>query len=196
MSEAPRDPLDDLLASVPRDVRPERDLWVAIAAEIDPDRAGQSRRRRLRTVWQIAASAVLVIGSSATTYFVMRTHGPALTQGPASTQAQIEMPTPALTAMPAKFGPQELGADYEKTHAALEAQFERRIATLPPLTQGKLRRNLADLRRAAHDIAQTLAQQPANPLLQELLMSTYQSELQLLNQVNEMPTTASAKADL
>ena len=190
MSEAPRDPLDDLLASVPRDVRPERDLWVAIAEEIDPGRAGQSRRRRLRTVWQIAASAVLVIGSSATTYFVMHTHGQA------STQAQIEMPTPALTAMPAKFGPQELGVDYEKTHAALEAQFEQRIATLPPLTQGKLRRNLADLRSAAHDIAQTLAQQPANPLLQELLMSTYQSELQLLTQVNEIPATASAKADL
>ena len=28
--------------------------------------------------------------------------------------------------MPAKFGPQELGVDYEKTHAALEAQFEQR----------------------------------------------------------------------
>ena len=98
--------------------------------------------------------------------------------------------------MPAKFGVQEMGADYEKTHAALEAQFEQRIATLPPLTQAKLRRNLGDLRKAAHEIAQTLAQQPSNPLLQELLMSTYQSELQLLTQVNEIPATASAKADL
>lgn len=189
MSEAPRDRLDELLASVPRDVRPERDLWSAIQAEIDPSHAAP-RSRRMRTMWQIAASAVLVIGSSATTYFVMRA------QTTRSAQAQIEMPAPALTAMPAKFGVQELGADYQKTHAALEAQFERRIATLPPVTQAKLRRNLADLRKAAHEIAQTLAQQPSNPLLQELLMSTYQSELQLLTQVNEMPTTASAKADL
>lgn len=195
MSEAPRDRLDELLASVPQDVRPERDLWAGIQAEIAASDATRSdaipsRSTRVRTLWQIAASALLVIGSSATTYFVMRT------QAPQSVQAQTDMPAPALTAMPAKFGVQDLGADYEKTHAALEAQFEQRIATLPPVTQAKLRRNLADLRKAAHEIAQTLAQQPSNPLLQELLMSTYQSELQLLTQVNEMPTTGSAKADL
>jgi hypothetical protein len=189
MSESPRDRLDDLLAGVPKDVQPGRDLWSAIQAEIAPAQVVR-RSGRMRAVWQIAASAVLIIGSSATTYFVMRTH-----EMP-STQAQAEMPAPALTAMPANFGVQEMGADYQKTHATLEAQFEQRIATLPPVTQVKLRRNLAELRKAAHDIAQTLAQQPSNPLLQQLLMSTYQSELQLLTQVNEMPTTASAKADL
>jgi hypothetical protein len=190
MSEAPRDRLDELLASVPRDVRPERDLWATIQAQIDPTAVAQPPSRRVRTMWQIAASALLIVGSSVTTYLVMRAHAPQ------TIQAQVDMPAPALTAMPAKFGVQEMGADYEKTHAALEAQFERRIATLPPLTQAKLRRNLADLRKAAHEIAQTLAQQPSNPLLQELLMSTYQSELQLLTQVNEIPATASAKADL
>jgi glycerol-3-phosphate dehydrogenase len=190
MSEAPRDRLDELLAKVPRDVRPKRDLWAAIQAEIDPAQVAQPRPRRVRTMWQIAAGVLLVVGSSAMTYFVMRE------QAPQAVQAKVDMPTPALTAMPAKFGGQELGADYEKTHAALEAQFERRIATLPPVTRAKLRRNLGDLRKAAHEIAQTLAQQPSNPLLQELLMSTYQSELQLLTQVNEMPATGSAKADL
>lgn len=190
MSEAPRDRLDELLASVPRDVRPERDLWKAIQAEIEPIAAAEPRSTRRRTMWQIAASALLIVASSATTYVVMRA------KTPAPIQAQVEMPAPALTAMPAKFGVQDMGPDYQKTHAALEAQFERRIATLPPVTQAKLRRNLADLRKAAHEIAQTLAQQPSNPLLQELLMSTYQSELQLLTQVNEMPTTGSAKADL
>src|SRR4051794_19327618 len=142
MSEAPRDRLDDLLASVPRDVRPERDLWVAIQAEIGPTHVVQTRSKRVQTMWQIAASALLIIGSSVTTYLVMRAHAPQ------TVQAQIDMPAPALTAMPAKFGAQELGADYEKTHAALEAEFEKRIATLPPLTQAKLRRNLADLRTA------------------------------------------------
>jgi len=190
MSEVPPDRLDELLATVSRDVQPERDLWAAIQAEIAPAETSRPRSRQSRTVWQVAASVLLVIGSSATTYFVMRSHAPQ------ATQAQIDMPVPALSAMPAKFGVQEMGADYAKTHATLEAQFERRIATLPPVTQAKLRRNLADLRKAAHDIAQTLAQQPSNPLLQELLMSTYQSELQLLTQVNEMPTNASAKADL
>lgn len=194
MSEMPndpvRDPLDELLARVPRDVKPERDLWSGIHAQIASSAESEVRKHSFRGVWQIAASVLLVVASSATTYFIMREHNSQ------PVQAQTEMPTPALSAMPAKFGMQELGADYQKTHAALEAQFEQRIATLPPLTQAKLRRNLAELRRAAHDIAQTLAQQPSNTLLQELLMSTYQSELQLLTQVNEMPTAASAKADL
>jgi hypothetical protein len=192
MSSGPsQDPLDELLARVPRDIRPERDLWPGIQAQIALAAGSEVRKRSFRGVWQIAASVLLVVASSATTYFVMRDRG---TQ-PVQAQ-QVEMPAPALSAMPAKFGMQELGADYQRTHAALEAQFEQRIATLPPLTQAKLRRNLAELRRAAHDIAQTLAQQPSNTLLQELLMSTYQSEMQLLTQVNEMPTAGSAKADL
>ncbi|HEU4601762.1 MAG TPA: hypothetical protein VFS24_07325 [Steroidobacteraceae bacterium] len=190
MSESSRDRLDELLASVPRDVKPQRDLWAGIQAEITADGSTRRGGGSFHRVWQIAAGVLLIVGSSATTYFLMRDHAPQ------PTQAQVEMPAPALMAMPAKFGVQELGADYQKTHAALEAQFERRIANLPPLTQAKLRRNLADLRKAAHEIGQTLAQQPSNALLQELLMSTYQSELQLLTQVNEMPTAASAKADL
>jgi hypothetical protein len=189
-SESPRDPLDALLARVPRDVKPERDLWPAIQAEISTPAAVGVQSDRWRTVWQIAASVLLIVGSSATTYVLMRE------RAPLPREAQTEVSVPALTAMPARFATQELGADYEKTHAALEAQFEQRMATLPPVTQAKLRRNLAELRTAAHDMAQTLAQQPSNPLLQELLMSTYQSELQLLAHVNEMPTAASAKADL
>jgi hypothetical protein len=194
MTEAPRDPpherLDELLARVPRDVKPERDLWAAIQSEIAKPEIHQPRARSFRVVWQIAASVLLIVGSSATTYFVMHD------QARQPIQAQADIPVPALAAMPARFGTQELGAAYEKNHAALQAQFEQRIATLPPITQAKLRRNLAELRKAAHDIAQTLAQQPSNTLLQELLMSTYQSELQLLSQVNEMPAAGSAKADL
>ncbi len=97
--------------------------------------------------------------------------------------------------MPASFGAESLGADYFKARAALDAEFEQRIAALPPATRAKIESNLADLRRAANEIATTLAQHPSDPLLQDLLMSTYQSELQLFANVNEM-TTRTLRTDL
>ena len=75
--------------------------------------------------------------------------------------------------------------------AELDKRFQERLATLPPATRAKLESNLADLRRAAAEISKTLAENPSDPLLQDLLMSTYQSELQLLADVSELPTAGS-----
>ena len=69
------------------------------------------------------------------------------------------------------------------------------MATLPPATRAKLENDLADLRRAANEIASTLAQHPSDPLLQDLLLSTYRSELKLFADVNEM-TTRTSRTDL
>ena len=49
---------------------------------------------------------------------------------------------------------------------------------------------------AAAEISATLAEHPSDPLLQDLLMSTYQSELQLLANVSELPTAGSMRTDL
>ena len=83
-----------------------------------------------------------------------------------------------------------------KARAELDKRFEQRMATLPPATRAKLERNLAELRQAASEISATLAEHPSDPLLQDLLMSTYQRELQLLADVNDMPTPTSMRTDL
>ena len=57
-------------------------------------------------------------------------------------------------------------------------------------------RNLADLRKAASEISATLAEHPSDPLLQDLLMSTYQRELQLLADVSEVPVNTAVRTDL
>ena len=62
--------------------------------------------------------------------------------------------------------------------------------------RAKVESNLADLRRAATEISKTLAENPSDPLLQDLLMSTYQSELQLLADVSELPTAGSTRTEL
>ncbi len=98
--------------------------------------------------------------------------------------------------MPVSFGPEVLGADYMKARSELDKRFEERIKTLAPSTRAKLERNLADLRHAANEISATLAENPSDPLLQDLLMSTYQRELQLLADVSEVPVSHPVRTDL
>lgn len=200
MNQHPRDPLDEALASLPRDVQPGHDLWVGISAEIKPSESVSSRRRVTSSpFFRMAAGFLLVVASSITTYVITQQSAQKeVLQARQAAAAQLQQ-APALDAMPASFGGQEtLGAGYMRARAALDAQFQQQIATLPPVARAKLERNLADLRRAASEISATLAEHPSNPLLQELLMSTYQSELALLGSVGDMtaPTLKQAETRL
>jgi hypothetical protein len=191
-----RDPLDQSLASLPKEVPPSRDLWPEIAAAIrEPAAVVDSTRvprRPLRLWLQIAAGFLLIIASSVTTYFVMQRSMQRDTLQVQQEAARRLMEAPPLPAMPVSFaGAESLGADYLQTRAALNAEFQKRLAELPPAARTRLQNDLGDLRRAATDIAATLATHPSHPLLQQLLLSTYQNELALMSSVNEM-TAATA----
>ena len=191
-----RDPLDEALASLPEDVAPQRDLWPQIRAEIEKTPiAAPVRRSPAQATWfRLAAGVVLVLATSFVTYYVTRE---SMQQQVAQTAPEA-VPTPQVTGQPASFsfGPQRLGASYVNARAELDKRFQERIAALPPADRAKVERNLADLRRAADEISATLAEHPSDPLLQDLLMSTYQSELQLLANVSELPTAGSMRTDL
>jgi hypothetical protein len=191
-----RDPLDEALASLPEDVAPQRDLWPQIRAEIEKTSiAAPTLANRAQSTWfRLAAGVVLVLGSSFVTYYITRE----------SMQAQVvqvtpeAVPAPQVMGQPASFsfGSQRLGADYTNARAELDKRFQQRLASLPPAARAKVESNLADLRRAAAEISSTLAENPSDPLLQDLLMSTYQSELQLLADVSELPTAGSTRTEL
>lgn len=192
-----RDSLDQLLASLPREVPPERDLWQGIQAEIAKtpivtDSAPVVHFSRSRWM-QLAAGVLLVLATSLTTFVITRQ---SLQQDAVVQVANQPVPTPALNAMPASFGPEALGAEYLQARSDLNKRFEERIKALPPSARAKLERNLADLRQAANEISATLADHPSDPLLQDLLMSTYQRELQLLADVSEVPVSNAARTDL
>ncbi|HEY0943397.1 MAG TPA: hypothetical protein VGE08_25150 [Steroidobacter sp.] len=197
------DPLSEMLASLPRDLPPERDLWPGIQAEIAKtpivtDTAPVVHFTSSRW-FQIAAGLLLVLATSLTTFVITRQsmeRDPTVQVAREQQQPQVPMATAPLNAMPVSFGPEVLGADYIKARSELNAQFEARIKTLPPSTRAKLERNLADLRHAANEISKTLAEHPSDPLLQDLLMSTYQRELQLLADVSEVPVTHAVRTDL
>ncbi|MBL8270401.1 hypothetical protein [Steroidobacter sp.] len=201
MSNQPNDPLSQLLASVPRDVPPERDLWSGIQAEITKtpivtDTAPVVHFAASRW-FQLAAGLLLVLATSLTTFVITRQS----MQKDAAVQVapqQQQLPTAVapLNAMPVSFGTEALGADYLKARSELDKSFEERMKTLPPSTRAKLERNLADLRHAATEISNTLAEHPSDPLLQDLLLSTYQRELQLLADVSEVPVNTAVRTDL
>jgi hypothetical protein len=166
------DKLDLALSGLPRDIEPSRDLWPGIRAGMDAAPIVTRRKPAFGLVTQIAAGFVLLIATSATTYFVTRqslqpgatTHMTATTDG----NAVIE--------------------EYLRSRADLDRLFAARLAALPATTRAKLESNLADLRRAENEIVASLAQNPSDSLLHELLLSTYQSEAQLLADVSDIPS--------
>ena len=192
-----RDPLDQALASLPEAVAPERDLWPQIRAEIakTPIVAPASESRTQSTWFRLAAAVVLMVGTSFVTYYLTRQS----MQQPVAQTTPESLPAPQVDGTPASFrtfGAERLGAGYENARAELDKRFQQSLASLPPADRAKVEKNLADLRHAAAEISATLAQHPSDPLLQDLLMSTYQSELQLLANVSELPTAGSMRTDL
>ena len=97
--------------------------------------------------------------------------------------------------MPAAFGPgTRLDAEYVAARRQLTAMLEARMASLPESTRAKLEVNLAEMRRAADQINAALAEQPGDPLLEELLLKTYQDELAVLANVNQLTTALASTA--
>ena len=70
--------------------------------------------------------------------------------------------------------------------------LDQRIATLPPSARAKLEFNLGEMRRAADEINAALAEQPGDPLLEELLLKTYQDELAMLSNISQLTDSLEA----
>jgi len=182
--------LDAMLAKLPREVQPARELWPDIAAALDAPRSASrtshaAPRFHTGRRWQLAAAAVLLMtASSAITYALMQRSLQA--QVMQARQQTVQQMQPVLAATPASFGYQRLGPEYARVHAELDAQSVRYLRSLPSIERTKVERSLADLRRAARELSARLAEHPSDPLLQELLLSTYQNEIGLLTRVNDL----------
>ena len=167
--------LDAMLAALPRELPPEHDLWPQIAAQLTP-------RRATRRWLPLAAAAVLLVAASSliTAHVVRQSAAPV---------AQVAPPPASGTAVvrPAAFGPgHALDPEYVAARQQLAAMLAARIDRLPSSARQKVEDNLAQLHRAADEINAALALQPGDPLLEELLLNTYQDELAVLASVNQL----------
>jgi hypothetical protein len=181
--------LDARLRGLPLEVEPERDLWTGIAARLETGVAPVAvPARRPTWIWQAAAAVILVAGSSLLTASLLDRKAPAVQ----SARQPAAAPAPAVAAdgavaMPAAFGPAgKLDNEYLAARQQLTRVLDERIAALPPSARAKLEFNLGEMRRAADEINAALAAQPGDPLLEELLLKTYQDELAVLSNVSEL----------
>jgi hypothetical protein len=193
------DPLDSMFAELPREVQPSRDLWRGIKAEIAADAPRAARPLHMQRWFQLAAAVVLIVGSSVVTFFVVQSSMQAEMQAQVvlARSAVTRQMEPVLKAMPVRFdGHEGLGKSYEEARAQLDAEYAKHIQNLPPVVRAKVERDIADLRRSAREMSATLARYPSDPLLQDLLVSTYQREIQMLSDVNAMAASSAAGTDL
>jgi hypothetical protein len=180
--------IDARLRELPLEVAPGRDLWPDIAARIE-ERAtpAASATRRPAWLWQAAAAVVLVAGSSLLTANLLDRSRPVQQSAVPATPANGMAASGTAVAMPAAFGPAgHLDPEYVAARSQLTQMLDRRIATLPPAARAKLEFNLGEMRRAADEINAALAEQPGDPLLEELLLKTYQDELAVLSNVSQL----------
>ena len=178
--------LDDALRAslqrLPRSVEPERDLWAGIHSQISaitPPVIVPSQRRGISTRWAIAASLTSLGVGIFVTLGVQRQHAPVQQ---ASNKPASVMPATAQYS----FVPASTDAVRLKLRESCAAQ----LANLPPVTRAKVEKNLMLIKQAVSDIQSALAKDPGNSLLQDLLVSTYQNELDTLANVQALASTA------
>lgn len=160
----------DRVSQLPQDIAPARDLWPAIAAQLGsaesaPAAPAPSRRRFGRWSLGIAAGvALLGVG-----FLIGR-----------QTPDALAPVTPPMVAV--SFEP---GESYQKARAAQLEQLPARLAALSPESRRQVLASLETLRRSLDDIRKALGEDPANLLLQSMLVNTYQEEMRVLTTVNE-----------
>lgn len=183
--------LDAWLRDLPQRVEPRRDLWPAIEARLEP----RARRRAPAWAWPAAAAVLLVAGSSLLTATLLDDDG-ASGKMAATPGATVATPAEvAASAVPATYAAgSQLDPEYLAARRQLTAMLNERIANLPDSTRAKLEQNLAEMRRAAEQINAALAEQPDDPLLQDLLLKTYQDELAVLANVNQLTDALGSSA--
>lgn len=180
--ERDRDPVLKRLGSLPAGVEPPRDLWPGIEAAIASGRQ-QAAPKRSSLPWQWALAAGVAVAAVSALFTWIAVAPPAPTQ-----VAGVDTGTPAA-AQPVSFDRYaQLGPEYVATRAQLLEEFRNRLDTLPPETRDRVKQDLAVIQRAADDIDAALAEDPASRLLNQLLLSTYQQELNFYARVAGAPT--------
>jgi len=172
-------------AALPRSVAPPRDLWPDIARRVARERSW-SWAPAGRSPFVLAAAATVAIGL-ATVFWSG--------QAPARVRtAQIPAPTPEarLVAGTAGVSDPVLAAaerDYEAAaNALLEALLQRR-ARLQPEALAAVETNLDVIDRALAEVRQALVQDPKNPELSRMLVSTHRKKVEVLSRVVKLSTT-------
>jgi hypothetical protein len=141
----------------------------------------------------IAAALALVAITSTITVWVVDRQPPVIVS---------QAPAPAGLARPARtveatFGPEyALGPKFERARQQLSRDLDEQLESLSPETREVVNKNLAQIRQALAEINGSLADDPGNVLLQQLLMAAYQDEMAMLMEVNRMAQSLPTRKEI
>jgi predicted anti-sigma-YlaC factor YlaD len=171
-------------AALPRSLAPPRDLWPGIARRVARERSWSWAAARWRPV-ALAAAATVVVGL-----------GAVLWSGPSPSRVrtvQIPAPSPETTLVTGTVlvsDPVLAAAerDYEAAANALLEALQQRRARLQPEALAAVQANLQVIDRALAQVRQALVQDPANPELSRMLVSTHRKKVEVLSRVVKLST--------
>lgn len=78
----------------------------------------------------------------------------------------------------------------------MQAQLDSEMERLSPEARKEVEDNLAMIRGAIGQINKALADEPDNPLLQELLLQTYREELAMMQRVGGLTQHVMSRRDI
>jgi hypothetical protein len=167
--------LDELAQSVP----PSRDLWPAIAAAIEADKAAgvTSIQVQRRYGWRPAGAMAAAVALVAVGVLIGQSISPNDTRIAGNPTTQTD-PNVSRTAF-------QRDANYRKQREVLVAEVQKRLESMPAAERDKVAASLKTLSRSITEIEAALGRDPANALLQELLVSSCQEEMRALTAVHE-----------
>ena len=163
MNDRQQESLDRLIANLPRDVTPSRNLWPGIVVRL-------VRSPRRAPPLALAAGIVVAAACLASlfTWAVLQSRSaPRLLQTEVA-KGSFEEPT---------------DAKYVLARDMMQKTFRERLALLEPATRAKIETSLAVIRQAHEDIRKALAADPESPVLEQLWESTWHEEFDLYDRV-------------
>jgi hypothetical protein len=158
-----------------RDIPPSRDLWPAISAAIEADKAAADAppsMARRRAAWLPAVGMAAAVGLVAIGVLIGLSFAP---QGV----------TPPVVKTQTGGSPEMMPAAYRNQRDALLIEVQAKLSSMPEVERKKVASSLATLRRSIDEIEAALGRDPANALLQELFVSSCQEEMRALTAVRD-----------
>jgi len=165
MNDRRQESLETLIAKLPKDVLPSRNLWPGIAA-----RLGRAPRRATPLA---VAAAIAVAAACLASLFTW-----AVLQG-------RSVPRLIQTVVASGSFEEPKNAKYVLARDMMQKTFRERLALLEPATRAQIEASLAVIREAHEDIRKALAADPESPVLEQLWESTWHDEFDLYDRVVE-----------
>ncbi len=159
------------LAELTRDVPPTRDLWPGIAAAIEAERVAPVASPVRRNAWRMGFGMAASLGLIAFGALLGRSLP---TDDRVLANTRVEIPTDNVLATMSQ------DARHVAAREQLVREAEAKLAELPTQDRERVAASLATIRRSVQEIEAALGREPANALLQELLVNAYQDEMRVL----------------